>query len=495
VLTPVHDLAGNTVFDPLAPNVGPSVPAGQWYKYDEENRVVRVRRYSGAYDPNDPNEPNGPILAQYEYDAPGRRIHTVEYIDAATGQTLTTPRKTRYVYVGLETIEEYDVTGITSGKGTLLREFLWGDPQRFPEPVAMVTQAGSAPGVPAGDWVCYLLPDVLGSVVGLVDWGGDLPMVERYTYDPYGRTLIEKWNWVTEEWDARTASAFGNPWMWTGQRYDAGTGLYAFLYRTYSPGLGRWMQRDPRGYADSVNLYEYAIGDPLYWIDALGLTIEITNPSKKCKGEWRNPQCEKMAESLNEAAGEDAKSGPFKCVIDKDGKASIQTNPDYEGEPKNKTFVNQVKNIIKDKRPVKLRLVNQDKKIRVDDWGKKSGPGEVDLWDISRFLLGPTKDHPDAATRAEVWAHILAEQYAKQVNGEEKYENAHNGEAKRAENEVRDKDMGQKTSLNDSSWSEEYSLYLFTYSNGARTAFRSPNGPVDNYTPTEKLPRPHKPKK
>jgi RHS repeat-associated protein len=41
------------------------------------------------------------------------------------------------------------------------------------------------------------------------------------------------------------ASRYGNPFMWTGQRYDATTGQYHFWARTYSPSLGRWMQRDP----------------------------------------------------------------------------------------------------------------------------------------------------------------------------------------------------------------------------------------------------------
>jgi RHS repeat-associated protein len=44
------------------------------------------------------------------------------------------------------------------------------------------------------------------------------------------------------------ASRYGNPFMWTGQRYDATTGQYHFWARTYSPSLGRWMQRDPLEY-------------------------------------------------------------------------------------------------------------------------------------------------------------------------------------------------------------------------------------------------------
>jgi uncharacterized protein RhaS with RHS repeats len=49
-----------------------------------------------------------------------------------------------------------------------------------------------------------------------------------------------------------------------------GVELYAFVYRTYSPQLGRWLQRDPLGYVDGMNLYEYVRSGPLTWIDPLG---------------------------------------------------------------------------------------------------------------------------------------------------------------------------------------------------------------------------------
>ena len=42
------------------------------------------------------------------------------------------------------------------------------------------------------------------------------------------------------------ASRFGNPFLFTGQRYDAATGLYHFWARTYDPVLARWLQRDKR---------------------------------------------------------------------------------------------------------------------------------------------------------------------------------------------------------------------------------------------------------
>jgi RHS repeat-associated protein len=68
------------------------------------------------------------------------------------------------------------------------------------------------------------------------------------------------------------ASRYGNPFMWTGQRYDATTGQYHFWARTYSPRLGRWMQRDPIGYIDGPNLYATVAGNPLRFTDRLGLT-------------------------------------------------------------------------------------------------------------------------------------------------------------------------------------------------------------------------------
>jgi RHS repeat-associated protein len=280
---PTHDAAGNLTMDPWAPNVGFAAASSQWYEYDEENRVTAVRKPDG---PDEGSEPD--LVAEYEYDALGRRVHSTEYIDPAIGATLATPKKTRHVYVGIETVEEYDVTGISSGRGTLLREFVWGDPGRFPEPLAMLTHDGAGncvPGEPGGPCVFHYLHDALGSVIGLTD--STVAMVERYMYDPYGRTYAESWDPTANEgaggWIPNIAggatggyspicySAFGNPWMWTGQRYDAATGLYAFLYRTYSPSLGRWLQRDSEEYVDGVNLYEYVRSRPIGAVDPLGL--------------------------------------------------------------------------------------------------------------------------------------------------------------------------------------------------------------------------------
>ena len=71
-------------------------------------------------------------------------------------------------------------------------------------------------------------------------------LVERYTYDPYGKVFIEKrdatanggsgaWIASAEPTSGMPYSSVGNPFPWTGHRYDAAVGLYSALFRTYSP--------------------------------------------------------------------------------------------------------------------------------------------------------------------------------------------------------------------------------------------------------------------
>jgi len=255
------DHNGNLTLDPLAPNAGTTAPAGQRYEYDAANRLTRVWRT------NDPGASDDELLLEVAYDALGRRIQSTEHIDPAaigTPPALSQPKITVHVYVGLEPIEEYDAD--TNGPGaptvTLAREFVWG--AAFPEPVALIdhTNAGDIPSN-GGPEVLHYLHDVLGSVIALTNSDG--VVVERYDYDPYGRTYLED-----ASSNALVTSRYGNPFMWTGQRYDAATGQYHFWARTHSPQLGRWVQRDPYGYPDGLNSYQYAVSDPIYYTDLLG---------------------------------------------------------------------------------------------------------------------------------------------------------------------------------------------------------------------------------
>jgi len=82
----------------------------------------------------------------------------------------------------------------------------------------------------------------------------------------------------------------GNPFFFTGRRLDvfdkqdagtphhftddhAGLQLYDYRARTMDPVLGRFGQRDPIGYHDGINLYEYVMSAPSLFTDPTGTEI------------------------------------------------------------------------------------------------------------------------------------------------------------------------------------------------------------------------------
>jgi RHS repeat-associated protein len=98
---------------------------------------------------------------------------------------------------------------------------------------------------------------------------------------------------------------FHMPLRFPGHYFDAETGLHYNRFRYYSPELGRYLQSDPEGIPGGLNLYAYALGNPLRWVDVRGLVCP-THPDKD------DPACQDCKDA------EHAK--PIKPTGVKDGK-------------------------------------------------------------------------------------------------------------------------------------------------------------------------------
>ncbi|MCG8430842.1 MAG: RHS repeat-associated core domain-containing protein, partial [Candidatus Omnitrophica bacterium] len=78
-----------------------------------------------------------------------------------------------------------------------------------------------------------------------------------------------------DEGEVISESAIGNRYGFTGREYDGETGLYHYRARSYNPEVGRFMQRDPVGYAAGINQYTYCLNSPTNWVDPSGLYVMI----------------------------------------------------------------------------------------------------------------------------------------------------------------------------------------------------------------------------
>ena len=65
--------------------------------------------------------------------------------------------------------------------------------------------------------------------------------------------------------------AAANPFRFSTKYYDQETGLYYYVFRFYSPTLGRWLSRDPLGEMGGRNLYGFVGNDAINIVDILGL--------------------------------------------------------------------------------------------------------------------------------------------------------------------------------------------------------------------------------
>jgi RHS repeat-associated protein len=184
------------------------------FVYDVENRLVSA---SGAHN------------AELVYDPLGRLVQV------SSGANIR-----RLVYDGDALIVEYD------GAGAMTQRYVHGNDRGADDPLVWYHP-------PSEGWRRILLTDHQGSVIGVTDQVGTSIAVN--SYDPWGIPGQDN------------LGRFG----YTGQAWVPELGLWYYKARFYSPTTGRFLQVDPVGYKDQMNLYAYVGNDPVDGTDASGM--------------------------------------------------------------------------------------------------------------------------------------------------------------------------------------------------------------------------------
>ena len=155
---------------------------------------------------------------------------------------------TRFLYDGQDLIAEYN------DAGTLLRRYVHGF--SVDEPIVAYYGTGTTDA-----YRHYLVQDERGSVIAVTNHTGDITTADTNTganaYDAYGMP------------EAGNVGRF----QYTGQTWLPELQLYYYKARMYSPSLGRFLQTDPIGYGDGLNMYAYVHGDPVNGTDPEGLCL------------------------------------------------------------------------------------------------------------------------------------------------------------------------------------------------------------------------------
>ena len=112
----------------------------------------------------------------------------------------------------------------------------------------------------ANDGLRYSLADPVGS--SLLELDDDAAVISWEAYYPYGGTAA---------WAARSDSEVSYKFVrYSGRERDA-SGLYAYGLRYYAPWLGRWINPDPGGTIDGLNLFRMVSNNPLTLSDRIGM--------------------------------------------------------------------------------------------------------------------------------------------------------------------------------------------------------------------------------
>ncbi|MCJ7484235.1 MAG: RHS repeat-associated core domain-containing protein, partial [Thermodesulfovibrionales bacterium] len=197
----------------------------QQFSYNFRNQLVRAI--------------DGGSTVTLKYDPFGRRIEKI-----GTGNTI------KFYYAGNQVIEE------RNSSDQVTKQYIYGNGIDELLRLDVYSGATSAP--------YYVHTNDIGSTTAITDSTGAL--VERVSYDTFGLP-----SFTDATGQPIATSSIGNMTLFQGREYDSELNLYNYRARYYDPIMGRFLQMDPVGYKDSMNLYQGMGMNPINSIDPMGL--------------------------------------------------------------------------------------------------------------------------------------------------------------------------------------------------------------------------------
>ena len=105
-----------------------------------------------------------------------------------------------------------------------------------------------------------------GNIMGYVDESGTL--VAKFVYDPYGNVVSISDDIGNSAYAGLRGEDF--PFGFSTKYHDREVDLIAYQLRSYSPALGRWLNRDPIEEEGGVNIFVFCRNNPLITYDKNG---------------------------------------------------------------------------------------------------------------------------------------------------------------------------------------------------------------------------------
>ncbi|KVE28727.1 hypothetical protein WS67_08420 [Burkholderia singularis] len=238
--------------------------------------------------------PSQPDRETYQYGADGMRVRK-----HATLRTSGTIRTSEVIYLPGLTLRITTNDDGRAEKVVAVLQEVKVDASRL-SARTLHWEAGQPSGI-ANDTTRYGIGDLINSIGLELDEQANL--ISREEYYPYGGTAV---------WTACSQVEADTKYVrYSGKERDA-TGLYDYGWRAYQPWIGRWLNPDPAGTVDGLNLYRMVMNNPSKFVDATGLAP--TNPKEELYNKYKAAHVERTAYD---------RTLPFEIMDDVTGKAII----------------------------------------------------------------------------------------------------------------------------------------------------------------------------